>query len=320
MAKELNITNDTMKFTEIFFNIEDTRFSVHFLLNTNPSDGSAFEREFVYDIKRNEYQNALHSHMYWELFIRVMREFTIDFEDQTITVKPGDCVLIPPGVKHIANYREKPYPEALSFSFRKNRLYKRGSFYDQLTTLLGTEHRLFKQSSSNMSDSYFNLIKCLSAGNHILACRYFYNIITDVISQSINIPRKDPSKMLPDTDILRSRRIMRLVEKYYTDDISLKSVADELNLSVRQTTRIIRATTGHTLGELVSAKRMDAARNLLLKNRYTISEISEKVGYNSLSCFYSAFRKHYGMLPKEYRQQILNEVKTDEQVSLSEQG
>ena len=46
---------------------------------------------------------------------------------------------------------------------------------------------------------------------------------------------------------------------------------------------------------------MNAAIKLLDSGSYTVSAIAGRVGYNSLTCFYEAFKKRFGILPGQYK-------------------
>ncbi|MBQ7362952.1 MAG: helix-turn-helix transcriptional regulator [Clostridia bacterium] len=41
--------------------------------------------------------------------------------------------------------------------------------------------------------------------------------------------------------------------------------------------------------------------DIFFEEELSVSEISSRVGYNSLACFYLAWRKHFGTLPSEHR-------------------
>ncbi|MCD8022008.1 MAG: helix-turn-helix transcriptional regulator, partial [Lachnospiraceae bacterium] len=47
--------------------------------------------------------------------------------------------------------------------------------------------------------------------------------------------------------------------------------------------------------------RMEKARLRLNENQLRISDISEQVGYRSVSYFSNVFKKYYGTSPQEYR-------------------
>ena len=46
--------------------------------------------------------------------------------------------------------------------------------------------------------------------------------------------------------------------------------------------------------------RFERACEMLIDGRYSVAEISEKVGFNSSSYFSVSFRKYFGCLPTEY--------------------
>ncbi|ASZ12098.1 AraC family transcriptional regulator [Chitinophaga pendula] len=48
-------------------------------------------------------------------------------------------------------------------------------------------------------------------------------------------------------------------------------------------------------------KRMEFARQLIVKNRYTIAQVVTELGYVNPSSFTRQFKKQFGVIPKEYR-------------------
>ncbi len=68
--------------------------------------------------------------------------------------------------------------------------------------------------------------------------------------------------------------------------------------------RLIRQHTGIGYGELLQQARLQEAARLLRRTEHTVEAISQQVGYTNLGYFYKAFRREYGMTPKEYRQHL----------------
>lgn len=58
---------------------------------------------------------------------------------------------------------------------------------------------------------------------------------------------------------------------------------------------------GTSIAAHIREHRMEYAAQLLQNSNLSIADIVSKVGYDSQSRFSSAFKKHYKMLPKEYR-------------------
>lgn len=87
----------------------------------------------------------------------------------------------------------------------------------------------------------------------------------------------------------------------YQKNISLQSMADALNLSTKQTSRIIRKNYKCTLSELVTMKRLGVACALLANSDMAVADIVEHINFPSESYFYHQFKKAYGCTPLKYR-------------------
>ncbi len=87
----------------------------------------------------------------------------------------------------------------------------------------------------------------------------------------------------------------------YQQDINLKFLSDALNLSTKQTSRIIRKYYKTTLSALVTAKRLGVAASLLANSDMPVADIIEHINFPSESYFYSQFKKTYGTTPLKYR-------------------
>ena len=52
--------------------------------------------------------------------------------------------------------------------------------------------------------------------------------------------------------------------------------------------------------------KMDYSKKLLEENQLNVSEIALKLGYSTSSHFITAFKKKYGITPKQFTKQHLN--------------
>jgi AraC-like DNA-binding protein len=68
-------------------------------------------------------------------------------------------------------------------------------------------------------------------------------------------------------------------------------------------TRFFQRVTGLSPGRFLSAVRLQQAKKLLLSTGLTVTEVSYRVGYNSIGTFSSRFRESVGLSPTSYRQQ-----------------
>lgn len=71
--------------------------------------------------------------------------------------------------------------------------------------------------------------------------------------------------------------------------VSLKELSDLFNYSERQLQRIIQSATGHTFIENIQNQKMKLASELLIHSTLSVSEISERIGFQSLNNFRKIF-------------------------------
>lgn len=98
-----------------------------------------------------------------------------------------------------------------------------------------------------------------------------------------------------------------IIEEYFLynyQSLSLARLANELNLSTRQTQRLLMELYGKTFQQKKAEARMSAAAMLLSDKTRSITSIAQDLGYCSVEHFSSAFRKFYLLSPREYRKQL----------------
>ncbi len=90
--------------------------------------------------------------------------------------------------------------------------------------------------------------------------------------------------------------------------LSLETLANELQISNSQLSKVINEETSQNFNHLINNYRVEFSKQLLLDpeyNNYTITSIALESGFNSKSTFYNAFKKHTGITPTSFRNQNL---------------
>jgi two-component system response regulator YesN len=95
--------------------------------------------------------------------------------------------------------------------------------------------------------------------------------------------------------------IDRLVDAYYTNDVSLDLLSEKLFISTQSIKRIIMSVYGKTFNELKLELKMRNAKRLLQETNMNISEIAKETGYSTTRGFLAAFSKYEGITPTQYR-------------------
>ena len=85
-------------------------------------------------------------------------------------------------------------------------------------------------------------------------------------------------------------------------------MAERLHLSRRTFFRKL-AEHDTTYDALVSASRAEVAKDYLLHKKITLIELSNHLGYNDVSNFTKAFKRWFGMPPKQWQQAQLQRLK-----------
>ena len=83
-------------------------------------------------------------------------------------------------------------------------------------------------------------------------------------------------------------------------------------MSVSSLYRKMKALTGVSTNEYIRKYKMQYAERLLLEGRYSVSEISFMVGFNSVAYFRRCFKDVYGDIPSVYLKKLKEQFQNDE--------
>ena len=92
----------------------------------------------------------------------------------------------------------------------------------------------------------------------------------------------------------------RLEEKWQDPEFDIPEYCQAMAMSQSQLYRKTTALTGLSCNILLKEFRLENAKRLMKKQRYTISQITFESGFTSPSYFTKCFKKKYGLLPMEY--------------------
>lgn len=108
-------------------------------------------------------------------------------------------------------------------------------------------------------------------------------------------------EMLKDVEP-RVASAIRLMEDTIEEPLALDQIAAKVTLSLRQLENIFSKTLNTTPGVYYRHLRLLNAHRLVLDTDLNMREITVRTGFGSLSAFSRAFKKQYGVAPKQLRQ------------------
>lgn len=98
-------------------------------------------------------------------------------------------------------------------------------------------------------------------------------------------------------------------KRYLDTQLTLENLANDLVMSTSSLSKLINEHSPSNFNYLINSYRVAYAQKLLLDptySAYTITSIALESGFNSKSTFYTAFKKHSGQTPTEYREHVKN--------------
>lgn len=109
-----------------------------------------------------------------------------------------------------------------------------------------------------------------------------------------------------DSRLAHSARLLQRINKYIHDniagDLSLRKVAEHMNVSTSHLRVMARTQLGIGLANYIRQVRIKHAQRLLINTRAPIDYISEKCGFRAQGTFSRAFRDLTGISPMQFRQ------------------
>ncbi|MCH4888568.1 response regulator [Acidaminobacter sp. JC074] len=142
-----------------------------------------------------------------------------------------------------------------------------------------------------------DLYKALQDYKDIDALKSLIRDIGSQMIEAIGDTRKTNIKVMIDTAI-------DYLEKHFSEEISLESVADYLHISPEYLSRLFKKETTKTFIHYLTTLRLEAAKRLIEDTQLKNFEVAEKVGYNEPNYFSYVFKKRYGISPSKYRKSI----------------
>ena len=255
-------------------------------------------------------------HMHVEYEVHVVSQGVLVMENLDGTAKvhlqEGQMALIPPNYYHNTVNEGGLLPEKYSFRIDISKGNPGADFCERLFDLFTARLRERSGDINVITISgaveYVREISCgLSVGQvgGISRAEAYYKLfITELVINflEMDVIKSDKKNLENDTAMVRKAKIDDFIfANYDNSDLVVNMLADRINLSIRQVNRIVLQFYGKTFSQLLAEIRMNRAQRMLLRSNMSAKEIAGLVGYKTPTGFFVAFKKRYGVTPKEFR-------------------
>ncbi|NBK99831.1 MAG: AraC family transcriptional regulator [Erysipelotrichia bacterium] len=245
-----------------------------------------------------DWHSIKHTHHFTELFYVMRGKGSFLVEDEKFDVKEDDLIVVNPNVAHAeVSVPDTPLEyivlgiSGLQFlSEENNELYDYSvhNYYEykhEILFYLRTLVEEIKNEDENYEAITQNLLEILI----------------------LNILRRTKKKI----QIKATKKVTkecRFIEQYINDhfaeDITLQKLSELTYLNKYYIVHVFKKYKGLSPINYLIERRMEEAKNLLETTNYSVSKISDIIGFSSQSYFSQTFKKEMDMTPNQFRKRM----------------
>ena len=291
-----------------------TQEQVNSLLRGMGYDPDSFYQELEMDSplvdthRDTSYSNAqlqLHSHSFYELLYcrgDCGAEYLVG--SQRYRLQRGDIIFVPPGVSH------RPLlPEQMTEPYRRYVLWLSQEFMERFALLFpkddleqvpySTLLRTAGTKWEGLAELFRDGVK--EAENQAPGWEAFVVGNTTVLLTQLRRALQEHSAMLMKAEKPELLdRVLGYIEENYSKKVTLAETAKWFYVSESTVSQTFREKMGVSFYRCVTQRRLIAAKAQIQAGE-NLEHIGQQVGFADYSTFYRAFRKEYGISPRQYR-------------------
>lgn len=260
-----------------------------------------------FDMSRN------HCHNTYEIYYLLSGQRYYFIKDRTFHVMKGDIVLINAYDLHkTTTLQDSPAFERIMLQFHEDFLDFISEVYPdvQLLSCFKSNIRVVRLCASEQKEVEAILNKLLALYNDYrenmknrnnelyikIKLAELLLFLNKKVSSGQTGSFEHPSSMHR-----KVSEIVTYINKNYMNDLTLDFVSSEFYISKYYFSRVFKSVTGLTFVNYLNIVRVKEAQKLLRETKLSVTNITEKVGYGSMSHFEKVFKDYTGFSPLEYR-------------------
>ena len=248
-----------------------------------------------------------HTHDYYEFYFFLEGDVHIQVGKEIYPVRFGDIMLIPPHISHctIIRSHDVPYRRFVFWISQEycNHLLQSSPDYAYIMQYVETEkHYLFHTDQILFNEVQSKILRLLEEmrsqkygrDTQISICVNDLILRLNRLAYEHNTPkRKNP-------EFLLYQQLTEYIEDHLEDDLSLEKLSELFFVSKYHIAHVFKDNIGLSIHQYITKKRLNLCKEAI-SGKMSITEAYQMYGFGDYSSFYRAFKKEFGISPKDYR-------------------
>lgn len=257
----------------------------------------------VFETRTNSFKSQWHSHSEYELVFISKGRGVLQYGSTSSQYNEGDLFLFGPWIPHEFIESSQNH-HSISCIFHSEILSLpsfKCSISTRITQLLSESLNGIKFKNAKSAPFFFTDISQKKGIIQSIELLLYINSLAD-IDEKMNISDLKISK---DNLSLKKYSKLQNILKYINDNIerniNIEELTDHFFISRSSLARLFNDILQIGISQYITQQRLFYACRLLVTTELSITKISGKVGFGSLSSFNRSFQKYISMSPRDYR-------------------
>lgn len=266
--------------------------------------------EIYYYNDRNMPIVGMHSHNYYEFYFFLEGNVKMQIQDEQHILQYGDLILIPPGIYHraVIENMDVPYRRFVFwisqeycnhlldiasdyvYLLQHVQIKKKYIFHNDRITFNTIQSRILRLIEEHRSEKFGHIPQ-------IALC------VNDLVLHLNRLVYEKNNPQNPQVAMSLYQNVAHYIENHLDENLSLDALAIEFYVSKYHIAHIFKDNIGLSIHQYITKKRL-AACHEAIQSGSNISKTYQSFGFGDYSSFYRAFKKEYGMSPKDCQDMV----------------